>query len=338
MTLKSKFFNAVAHANAIGIDVSKAKLDICCLTESGSVEIQILNEVTSIREWVEGLVKHNYRHKIIMESTGHYHWLMSVELAKNNLDLRLINPLLASKHAKASIRKTKTDKVDAYRLATMALTERNLPATWQRDAKWVEIRHKIGLLKQMELAVQQLKSAIRDHEEALFKVGVIEDEWLLILKRQVLELAKTKQASEKTLTDYMNQSLSSERQKRFESIPGVSSYLAGLLDLFMQDGVRSVKSWVAFVGLDISIKQSGSWQGRSRLSKRGNPYLRKRLYQAAWGAKQNNAEFKAYYEQLREQGRPYVECLLIVARKILRIAYKLSQKSDEYNGKMWANC
>lgn len=338
MALNSKFFNALAHAKAIGIDVSKAKLDICCLSESGSAEIQILNEPTPIHELVEWLVKHNYRHKIIMESTGHYHWLMAVELAKQNLDVRLINPLLASKHAKASIRKTKTDKVDAYRLATMALTERDLPPSWHRDAKWIEIRHKIGLLKQMEQAVQKLKSTIRDHEEALAQVGVIEDEWLLVLKRQVLELEKTKQTSEKTLTDYMSQSLSSERQKRFESIPGVSSYLAGMLDLFMQDHVRSVKSWVAFVGLDIGIKQSGSWQGRSRLSKRGNAYLRKRLYQAAWGAKQNNAEFKAYYEQLREQGRPYVECLLILARKILRIAYNLSQKGDEYNRKMWANC
>lgn len=338
MSLKSKFFSSLAHAKAIGIDVSKAKLDICCLTEQSDITLEILNDAEPIREFVEWLVKHDYCHKIIMESTGHYHWLMAVELSKHNLDLRLINPLLSSKHAKAGIRKTKTDKVDAYRLATMALTERDLPARWHKDAKWVEIRHKIGLLKQMEQSIQQLKSAISDHEEALAKIGVLEDEWLLTLKRQAFELSKVKQASEKSLTEYMHKSLSSERQKRFQSIPGVSSYLAGLLDVFMQDGVGSVKSWVAFVGLDIGIKQSGSWQGRSRLSKRGNAYLRKRLYQAAWGAKQNNAEFKAYYQQLREQGRPYVECLLILARKILRIAYNLSHKSENYIEKMWAKC
>jgi transposase len=306
-------------------------------SDSEHGEIQILNEATPIGEFVECLVKHNYQHKIIMESTGHYHWLIAVELAKHSLDLRLINPLLSSKHAKASIRKTKTDKVDAYRLATMALTERDLPAIWRRDERWVEIRHKIGLLKQMELAIQRLKSTLADHEEALTKMGVMDDEWLLAFQRQVDALAKLKKTSEKTLTDYMKQSLRSERQKRFESIPGVSAYLAGILDLFMENGVPSIKSWIAFAGLDIGIKQSGNWQGRSRLSKRGNAYLRKRLYQAAWGAKQNNEQFKAYYEALREQGRPYVECLLILARKILRIAYRLSQNGDEYNGKMWAS-
>ena len=56
-------------------------------------------------------------------------------------------------------------------------------------------------------------------------------------------------------------------------LPGVSAYLAGILNLFMENEVRSIKSWIAFAGLD--IKQSGNWQGRSRLSKRGNAYLRK---------------------------------------------------------------
>jgi hypothetical protein len=45
---------------------------------------------------------------------------------------------------------------------------------------------------------------------------------------------------------------------------------------------------------------------RERLSKRGNAYLRKRLYSAGWGAIMNYEQFRTYYETLKEKGLYFV--------------------------------
>ena len=120
---------------------------------------------------------------------------------------------------------------------------------------------------------------------------------------------------------------------RYKSIPGVSEYLASLSTLFFkeEEHKRSAKQWVAFAGLDISVRESGNWRGRGRMTKRGNGYLRKRLFQAAWGATMNDDKFKAYYEHLREKGKSYVESLIIISRKIVTIMFALSKNQCYYD-------
>jgi transposase len=85
----------------------------------------------------------------------------------------------------------------------------------------------------------------------------------------------------------------SKKVERFQSIPGVSEFMACLaVHWFENNKDEDRKSWIAYAGLDISVKESGSWKGRTRLTKRGNNFLRKRLFAAAWGAVMNDEEFK----------------------------------------------
>ena len=98
------------------------------------------------------------------------------------------------------------------------------------------------------------------------------------------------------------------------------------------------KQWIAFVGLDVTVRQSGNWKGRGKLSKRGNPYLRKRLYTAAWGAQMNDEAFAAEYRNLREAGRTYREAIVILSRKILRIAFAVCKNDRPYERKSSCAC
>ncbi|OUS26643.1 hypothetical protein A9Q98_10035 [Thalassotalea sp. 42_200_T64] len=102
----------------------------------------------------------------------------------------------------------------------------------------------------------------------------------------------------------------------------------------LETDVKNANSWVAFAGMDTSVRQSGTWKGKGKMTKRGNPYLRKRLYNAAWGAKMHDEHFKAYYDQLRSRGRGYVESLCIIAKKILRIAYQVRVNHIKYDPKV----
>lgn len=315
---------------ALGIDVSKARLALCWLIGELEQHHEIDNQHRAIERLAQALVTSGYRGKIVIESTGYYHWLVVVILSRHGLDVRLVNPLLAHKHHKAAIRKTKTDPVDAFNLATMCLTERRLPPSWDRDAQWVQHRHQVGLLRTVERTLQQLKAALNDHESALQIMGATNDPIVASFSQQIRNLKRTKKQAEAQLTANLKK-LDEASQARYASIPGVSEYLAGLMNLMLHPNVSKAKSWIAYVGLDISVRRSGTWVGRSKVSKRGMAYLRKRLYQAAWGAKQNDPHFKAYYDELRAQGRSYVETLLIIARKLLRIAFTIQQRGQMYD-------
>lgn len=334
MAMNAQFKRHIAQFLALGIDVSKASLAVHGLLAEGGVDITVANTGKAVGELMRELAAGGFGGRIVLESTGYYHWLAAVCGAEAGLDVRLVNPLLSSKHARAAIRKTKTDPVDARGLASMALTERQLPAPWKRDRGWVVLRHKAGLLCALEKVLQRLHATLRDHRAALAIMGVEVDPVVAGLALQVKALKRQCDKVEGDLAACLKTHTDPALHARLQSVPGVSAYVAGLQSLFFRPDVKGSKSWSAFIGIDLSVKQSGTWRGRSRLSKRGNAYLRKRMFQAAWGAMQGNREFKAYYTRLRAQGRSYKESLLMIARKQLRIAYTLWTQNQTYDPAM----
>ncbi|HUH59785.1 MAG TPA: transposase, partial [Candidimonas sp.] len=77
---------------------------------------------------------------------------------------------------------------------------------------------------------------------------------------------------------------------------------------------------VAYSGLDPRPKESGKYIGQRKVSKQGDKRLRALLYNGACSACQTKA-FNSYYRALRERGLATTEALVILARKLLRIAY-----------------
>jgi transposase len=78
---------------------------------------------------------------------------------------------------------------------------------------------------------------------------------------------------------------------------------------------------VAFVGLDVRVRQSGKWQGKQVISKRGNGYLRKVLFQIGWGLMMHHEEYRRAYQAMRARGKNYKTCIIAMARKFLRFLF-----------------
>lgn len=330
----SSFFLTMVKKKFIscGIDVSKAKLDVSLLDREGeSSHFIVSNDEEGLLEIVKRLK--GFEGKIVLESTGRYHLLSALTLHEKGFHVFVVNPLLSSKYLKANIRKNKTDKIDAGKLAEMAIIEKDL-VEFRSDKKSIEIRQKIGLMASLEKEMQTMKAILRGYTESQEKLKIRSSSTETAMVSQMNDLQKLLRKLEKEIEEAVLKA--KENQKDIlTSIPGVSSFVAALItQFFSHDFQRSPKQWIAYCGMDIANKESGTWKGHGRVSKRGNAYLRKRLFSAAWGAMMHDENFKAYYETLKGQGRKYKEILVIIARKIIRIAYKLLNDNKHYDGKI----
>lgn len=88
---------------------------------------------------------------------------------------------------------------------------------------------------------------------------------------------------------------------------------------------------VAFAGLDASVHQSGDFNSnRTRLSKRGSPYLRRALWQAAFVASNHDPALSLHYQKLRKRGKAHGTAVGAVARKLTHIVFAILRDKKPY--------
>lgn len=314
---------------AIGVDVSKAELVIAELYVDGSFTHRSLaNTIAESERYIAELLEAGFAGRVIVESSGHYQWPIVLAAVDAGVDVRLLNPLQAASRRRGRVRKTKTDRIDAEILAEMAWTERNLPAAFVRSRGAIRLRQLLQLLSQLERSIQQIQATLRAHREASEYAGVTPAHTLADLEVSLSELKARRRALQRESDEQARSLAESTTAAAFARLPGITASCAGLLASELEPTARA-NAWVAYVGLDVSVHQSGKFQGRGRLTKRGLPYLRKRLYQAGWGAAMNTEAGHRYYRELRHRGRGHKEALVIIARKLLRAAHALAQKPHQ---------
>jgi transposase len=88
---------------------------------------------------------------------------------------------------------------------------------------------------------------------------------------------------------------------------------------------------VAYVGMDLLVKQSGKWIGQTKLSKRGSGRVRRILYLAALRSIcLANSPFGAYYHRLVDRGMKKGMAVVAVMRKLLIVAAHLILTDEVY--------
>jgi transposase len=185
----------------------------------------------------------------------------------------------------------------------------------------VLIRLKMGQLASLEKQLQHQRQSLAQYEQTYGELGFNLSEIQQALRTHCDTLKRLQKRFEQELQGLLLQTLpDDDSHAHLCALPGFSPVVAALVGQFDRR-VKGADSWGAYVGLDVSIRQSGQWTGRGKLTKRGNAYLRKRLFQAAWGACLNYDYVRAYHDRLKAQGRKHAEAVCLIARKLLRIAY-----------------
>ncbi len=121
------------------------------------------------------------------------------------------------------------------------------------------------------------------------------------------------------------------------SIPGVGPTTGAALLAEIGDIQRfeAPEKLVAYAGIDAAVYQTGQFEARQmHMSKRGSPYLRHALWQAASMAIQYDAELRAYYDRKRQEGKSHGTALGAVCRKLITRIYIVLKENRPYEVRM----
>lgn len=93
----------------------------------------------------------------------------------------------------------------------------------------------------------------------------------------------------------------------------------------------SATKLAAFAGIDPTVKQSGEFTAtHNHMSKRGSPYLRRAIWQASTVAVNCDPRLKAFMEKKRAEGKPYMNAIGHVTRKLTNIIYAVLRDNKPY--------
>ena len=110
--------------NAVGIDVSKGKSTVAVLRPFGEIVVSpfdVFHNPKELGELVTLLKSLDGETKVVMEYTGNYYLPIAQFLHNEGIFVSVVNALLVHNYGSKSIRKVKTDKKDALKIASFAL-------------------------------------------------------------------------------------------------------------------------------------------------------------------------------------------------------------------------
>ena len=302
----------------VGIDVSKLRLDVFLHAIGRSLSVS--NDKPGLQQLVRVLRKHAPE-LIVLEATGSYHRQAHRHLHDAGFVVAVMNPFRTRKFADMLGQLAKTDEIDARSLAMFAAMVRpeakTPPAPTQADlTAFLVARRQATLAKgalnnQLDVAEHRL---IRQQLKA--RIAMTERH-LKSLDAEIQQLLR----SEPTL------------KHRFDiltSIPGVGPVSAvtmiAELDELGEVGAAQIS---ALVGVAPMNCDSGAMRGQRRI-RGGRSSVRNALYMAALAAVRSNSDFRAFFERLRENGKPFKVATTAVIRKLAIVANTLISENRKW--------
>lgn len=302
----------------VGIDVSKATLDVCVLPTGES--FQVSNDATGI-----GDLLHRLRplspERVVMEATGGYETEAAVTLCLARFKVCVMNPRQVRDFARADGQLAKTDRIDAGVIAKFG--QRMLPEV---RALADEALRALEALVTRQRQVQQMITAEKNRKgtaaAALRPRIQAHIDWMEQEMESIsLELAEMIEKSP----------VWQEKVAVYSSAPGIGPKTAQRLVARLPElGLLDGKQISALVGAAPFPRDSGVFKGQRRI-RGGRAEVRCALYMATLTAVRWNPVIKAQYTRLRERGKPFKVAMIACLRKLLVILNTMARTNTRWN-------
>ena len=302
----------------LGADIDSRYIMVACAVGSFRPH-RVVNERKAILAWLKNVPRGS---RLAMESTGSYHQLLADLAHQAGLQVFIVNPRDLRKYAEGVGRRGKTDRLDAEVIARFIAREhaelhayvpptkaqRRLVQLMRRRAKLVQSKDSI---RQSLGGVPGLKSEVR---QLIARIDRLIAHLELLMQRTLQEIPAAREAAE-----------------RVDTIPGFGALTSTCLGhRFTRLPYATSDAVVAATGLDTRPDDSGQRHGRRRLSKYGPAEERRLLFNCARSASQTKI-WRPYYQAQLAKGLSATAATVILARKMLRVAFAVYKHGQPFN-------
>lgn len=313
----------------IGLDISKNTIDLQIMHDSKRFEhLRVANNADGHQTIIDHLQTLEQPVKACCEYTGIYYLGIATALHKANIPISVVNPYQIKQFAKMMLNKTKTDKQDAKLIARYAAYNPDLP-DWQPPTPTM------AECKSISARIEQLTKMLTMEKNRKYVTG---DTMTSSINRTIVhledELAHCRAALQEIIARDDNLQ---ELITLAKSVPGVGDHVAtAYLPILAEiDRFPSAKHLVSYLGLSpITVESGTSINGHRRISKMGNPYLRKTLYMPARSLCLRSRLYRDWFKMRCDQGKHPKQLYVIVMRKIVTYLYKVITTKQLFNEKL----
>lgn len=311
----------------LGIDLSKHKFDVALLKD-GKIKNKVFENSAigfeALTQWLakQGIAGNNKVHAC-MEATGTYGEALSLYLADQGHMVSVVNPVRIKGFGISMMQRNKTDKSDARVIARFC--EAMTPSAWtppsqeMRDLRALVRRlHALQEMYQAEqnrlyVAPERVKSDIEEH-----------------LAQLELKIKKIKDEIRQHLDDHPDLR---DQRDLLDSIPGVGeAMINSILSLFIRvQDFGSAREFASHIGVSPKVRQSGKWQGKTKMCKTGDARLRKALYMPAVVSLRHNPVMARFADRLAAAGKPKMVIIGAVMRKLAHMIYGVLKSGKPFD-------
>jgi transposase len=288
----------------LGIDVSKARLDVCVWPQRQAFAVGNDEE-----GWAElaRVVAEAGIDAVAVEASGGYERGLVRYLRALGLVVLVLDPRQVRLFARMRSRQAKNDRLDAATIAEFAaLFGEQRPA---RSPVLERLAEYLTYYEQTALAVSHARTRLNGFSELELRHRVMaeverleseKDETLRRIRHLVREIADL-----------------AARIRLLQTMPGIGFLNAVTLAVRLPElGTLSRRAIASLAGLAPFDRDSGTSHGRRSVIG-GRPRVRRMLYMGALTATRHQSPFAAFYRRLVEAGKPGKVALVAVMRKML---------------------
>lgn len=329
----------------LGIDVAQKELVVCLgrmhddwrsELHAGKTFANTSKGFLLLLEWVKKLADPDISVHYVMEATGVYHESLAYFLKDRDLIVSIVLPNKISNYARTLSIKTVTDKTASEAIAQFGL-ERNLDE-WQKPLPIYKkirqlTRERDQIILERTMTKNQLhaeQSEAQPNETSLKRIN----QRIGLLTKQEKEIAIE-------LSVLIKEDVKvSGSIELLCSLPGIGQLTAAtvLAETNGFDLIRNKRQLTSYAGLDVKEKQSGtSVRGKSKISKKGNKYLRKAMHMPALSAIRHDDRFKTLFVRLVSRHGIKMKAVVAVQRKLLEMIYAIFKNKEVYDSEYLKN-
>ena len=323
----------------VGTDVAKKELVVSLgrMYDDWTPELYGYKTFDNNRKGFEALIKWVRKNtdqavevRFVMEATGIYHESFAYFLDESGYNTSIVLPNKISNYIRTLEVKTITDSTAADAIAMFGL-ERKLEL-WRRPKdlfkKLRQLTRERGQIIEERTSVKnQLHAEKAEAEPNKGSISRLQERIKLLNKQE-------KEIGQELATLIKNDEQSSQAVIILCSLPGIGLLTAAIV-LAETNGfelIRNRRQLTSYTGLDVVEKKSGiSVRGKSKISKRGNKYLRKAMHYPALAAIRSDERFKAIYARTIARHGIKMKAIVPVQRKLLEMTYTLFKGQKMYD-------